>query len=166
MGLSAQKNPCSNRWWQTVPPSKVNALTYDKEGMMRIVVGYDGSEPARRALESAADLANSTPVTVVSVVRPLRGPVRGVNPYSPQEIRERQANLREARELLMEKGKEMHAVEGRGDPGKIIAEIADQTDADMIAVGTRGQNVIGKILRGSVSNKVLHRADRDVLVIH
>lgn len=134
---------------------------------MNIVVGYDGSEAAKRALDRAAELAGRTgPLTVISVASPLSGPVRGVQPYMPQEIEERRADLEEARELLSEKGVEIHAVEGRGHPGTVIADVAATTDADLIVVGTRGQGVLGRTLRGSVSTKVLRRTDRDVLVIH
>jgi nucleotide-binding universal stress UspA family protein len=138
-----------------------------QEGKMKIVVGYDGSDAAKRALDRAAALAGSvTPVTVVSVASPLSGPVRGVKPYQPQEVEKRRADLQEARELLIKKGKEIHAVEGRGHPGTVIAEVADEKDADVIVVGTRGQGLLGRTFRGSVSTKVLHRANRDVLVIH
>ena len=52
--------------------------------MPSIVVGYDGSPQARRALERAAELANGNPVTVVAAV-PListspQGPVVNLEP--------------------------------------------------------------------------------------
>ena len=133
---------------------------------MRVVVGYDGSEAAKRALDRAAALADKTaPLTVVSVVRPTAGAVRGVSAYDPAEIEERRAVLHEARELLGKKGATVETVEGRGDPGDVIAEVANEEDADVIVVGTRGQGVLGRVLQGSVSTRLLRRTDRDVLIV-
>jgi nucleotide-binding universal stress UspA family protein len=38
-------------------------------------------------------------------------------------------------------------------------------DADLIVVGSRGLNPVQRILLGSVSSKVVHRAECDVLVV-
>jgi nucleotide-binding universal stress UspA family protein len=146
-------------------PRQAEGKTHCKEATMKVVIGYDGSDAAKRALRRAAELAGDETVTVVSVASQLSGPVRGIQPYWPQEIENRRANLEEARTLLLEQGKQVHAVEGRGDPGTLIAEVGDRAGADVIVVGTRGQNVLGRALRGSVSTKVLRRSDRDVLVI-
>jgi nucleotide-binding universal stress UspA family protein len=133
---------------------------------MRVVVGYDGSEAAKRALDRAASLADrAVPVTVVSVVRPLGGPARGIKPYNPTEIEERRAALGDARERLAKLGLPAATVEGRGDPEDVIAEVAERENADMILVGTRGHGALGRVLHGSVSSKLLRRANRDVMVV-
>jgi nucleotide-binding universal stress UspA family protein len=38
-------------------------------------------------------------------------------------------------------------------------------DADLVVVGSRGLNPIQRLLLGSVSSKVVHRAECDVLVV-
>ena len=82
----------------------------------------------------------------------------------------RRATLREARqELERERAAEddagtlTEAPEAQGDPGAVIVEAAK--DADLVIVGTRGLNPVQRILLGSVSSKVVHRADCDVLVV-
>ena len=53
----------------------------------------------------------------------------------------------------------------QGDPNSAITKYAKQWKADLIVVGTSGKKGIDKILLGSVSQNVLHRADCPVMVI-
>lgn len=57
---------------------------------------------------------------------------------------------------------------GRGDPVGLIAAVADEHDALMIIVGSRGEGIgaaVERILGGSVSRGVLRRGHRPVLVV-
>jgi len=133
---------------------------------MKIVVGYDGSEAAKRALAKAAELAGSGgSVTVVSAVGVHAGAVHGAIPVDPDELAERSAELGEAKSILGQSGLEPLLVEGRGDPADAIVEEAKSSGADLVVVGARGQNVVERALVGSVSTKVLHHAPCDVLVV-
>jgi nucleotide-binding universal stress UspA family protein len=135
--------------------------------MSRIVVGYDGSDAARRALERAAALADGTEVTVVSVVHMLRpvGRGPGPEPLDPEEVARRDRALEESRELLAERGVAARTVEGVGDPAAVLVEEAREWGADLIVVGTRGLGLGERIVLGSVSTKVVHHAPCDVLVV-
>lgn len=46
-----------------------------------------------------------------------------------------------------------------------ILAVADQIDADVIAVGSRGMTDLGSLAFGSVSHKLLHLSRRPVLVV-
>jgi nucleotide-binding universal stress UspA family protein len=46
-----------------------------------------------------------------------------------------------------------------------ILAVAGEIDADVIVLGTRGRGAVKSLVLGSVSNAVLHHADRPVLVI-
>jgi nucleotide-binding universal stress UspA family protein len=46
----------------------------------------------------------------------------------------------------------------------VILETAK--DADLVVVGKRGLNPLQRLVLGSVSSKVIHRAECDVLVVH
>jgi nucleotide-binding universal stress UspA family protein len=48
---------------------------------------------------------------------------------------------------------------------KTIVEIADRHDAATIVMGSRGLTGLRSMLLGSVSNAVVHHADRPTLVI-
>ena len=132
---------------------------------MKVVVGYDGSEPAKRALERAAALAGEQGQLVVVVAAEPRyqpGITEGAH-LDPSEVHRRRRDLEEARSLVSGRGIQVETVEAQGDPGTAILEAA--TDVDLIVVGSRGLNPVERLLLGSVSTKVVHRAESDVLVV-
>ena len=57
------------------------------------------------------------------------------------------------------------AVEAAGPVWKAIVEIADRHDAATIVIGSRGLTGLQSMLLGSVSNAIVHHADRPTLVI-
>jgi nucleotide-binding universal stress UspA family protein len=137
--------------------------------MQRIVVGYDGSEPARRALERAAELARVFGASViVANVAPLYvGVGHGLVPVEPLETPERQREqLAEAATRLAELGVEAETVDAVGEPARTIVAVADDRGADLIVVGTRELGSLERLLGGSVSDGVVHKAHCDVLVVH
>jgi nucleotide-binding universal stress UspA family protein len=140
----------------------------DEEERMRIVVGYDGSDSAKRALQRAADVAgNADRIIVVAAAEShVRTGIYGRESgeyLGPSEPQQRRGDLEEAQRLLSERGIDAEPVEAQGDPGTAIVEAAK--DADLIVVGSRGLNPVQRILLGSVSSKVVHRAACDVLVV-
>jgi nucleotide-binding universal stress UspA family protein len=134
--------------------------------MNTLLVAYDGSESARRALEETARLAhNGVAVTVVSVAEPLPQVGRAAAVPIPEEYEERKRELAEATAILKERGIEAAAVERHGDAATMILDEAEARDADLIVVGTRGLGTGKRWLLGSVSTKVLHHANCNVLVV-
>ena len=132
---------------------------------MRIVVGYDGSETAKRALERASSIATDQDQVVVVAAAEIHarpGITQGAH-LDPSEIQRRRDDLDEARTSLSQRGIDPETIEAQGDPGTVIVEAAK--DADLVVVGTRGLNPVQRIVLGSVSSKVVHRADCDVLVV-
>jgi len=53
----------------------------------------------------------------------------------------------------------------QGDPGSELLQYAKQTDAQLIAVGTRGQGFMARLLLGSVATKVVRASPITVLAI-
>lgn len=131
--------------------------------MKKILVAYDGGDPARRALEMAAEFATrfGASVGVVSVV-PFRTGRSPVDPWDDREIHTRQ--LAEARDLLRERGIESVLHEPAGDPAVEIERIAESGDYDVIVVGSRGLGSIERFLQGSVSEHVATHAGQTVIV--
>ena len=137
--------------------------------MDTIVIGYDATPAAERALDRGATFAKAFgSKLIVSSVAPLLTPgpkgVGGPDPADPPELH--QAQLEHARERLVEQGLEAEYVNGFGDPAKKIAALADERGADLIIVGTRELSFVQRMLGGSVSSSTAHRAHRDVLIVH
>jgi len=135
--------------------------------MKTIVVGYDESEPAERALARAADLATAfgSTVFVTSVAPVLVGSreMGGVDPVDPPE--RHLEELDHAKAFLSGRGIEGQFELTVGDPATAIVELADRCKADLIVVGTRQPSLISSILGLSVSGAVKRKAHCDVLTV-
>jgi nucleotide-binding universal stress UspA family protein len=134
-----------------------------------IVVGFDDTKPARRALERAADLAEAfgAKLVVTSVAPILVGIGRSAGPLDPVDPPSaHREQLKDARELLQARGLEAEYVPATGEPADTIVELAADVDADLIVVGTREPGILERLLGQSVSERVAHEAHRDVLIVH
>lgn len=132
--------------------------------MQNIVIGYDGSASAERALERVPELADDdTKVYVVAAIHRLAG--KGGMPYDPVEQELHHTDLEHARARLAEAGIDAELAEGVGDPAGVIARLAKDVDADLVVIGNNHKNLIERLVLGSVGSGVQHRADCDVLVV-
>ena len=137
-----------------------------EHGACTVVVGYDGSEPARAALAYAARRAGGGGrVVAVHAFQP--APDWLGSPYYQRALDLHQAEGRELLEALEEQselGVELTTSLLEGPPARAIIAAADARDADEIVIGSRGFGPVRGVL-GSVSHAVLHGADRAVVVI-
>jgi len=137
--------------------------------MKTIVVGYDETEPSKRALERAAELAQAfgSKLIVTSVAPVLLGIARTGGPIDPTDPPEKHVQeLQHAREYLSSRNIESELVPAVGEPAETIVEVAKERNADLIVVGTREPNILQRLLGQSVSEGVAHRASCDVLIVH
>jgi nucleotide-binding universal stress UspA family protein len=138
--------------------------------MKTIVVGYDETEPAKRALERAAELVQAFRSTlIVTSVSPVMTPMGragtgAIDPTSPPE--EHVEELQHARNFLEGRGIQAEFEQAVGEPAETIVELAEQRKADLIVVGTREPGVLERLLGQSVSAGVARRAHCDVLIVH
>jgi nucleotide-binding universal stress UspA family protein len=137
--------------------------------MKTIIVGYDETEPAKRALARAAELAQAfrAKVVVTSVARVLAPAAHGIGPIDPVDPPElHEVQLEHAKAYLVERDVEAAVQTAAGDPAEIIVELAEHERADLIVVGTREPGLIDRILNSSVSAGVARRSHCDVLIVH
>ena len=150
-----------------------------------IVVGYDGTAPAERALRRAAEYARAlaTKVVVVSVAAPqplaeLGAPgAFGLMPYTaypagdPGQVVERDKQLWEQHRervhaLFADADLQVDFAGVAGDPAQELVDAAEQRQAELIIVGTREPGLLERLLGGSVSQDVARRSHCDVLIVH
>jgi nucleotide-binding universal stress UspA family protein len=137
--------------------------------MKTIVLGYDDSESAIRALRRAGELADAFDAYVVAVsAAPVLVPAgHGVGPVDPTDPPERhRAQLGHARAVLEDLDIAAEYDVGLGDAAEVILMAAEEHDADMIVVGTREPGLIARLLGLSVSDKVQRHAHCDVVIVH
>jgi nucleotide-binding universal stress UspA family protein len=143
--------------------------------MPGILVGVDGSEHSRRALEWAMReaAARGVPLTVMTVHPP---PVRAAAEvlWALPDLPDRSFDPELARtgvKQFVEKvandiGQavpEVTVTVVTGDPAEELVKASH--DADLLVVGSRGSGGFARLLLGSVSSKVMHHAACPATVI-
>jgi nucleotide-binding universal stress UspA family protein len=131
-----------------------------------VIVGYDGSEWSKAALRVGLELGKAYNEKVVIAFGYELNPVAG-------EIRDYQAALREladkrlteALEMAEESGDEVEATIVERSPADALVALAGERDARVIVIGTRGESPFRGALLGSTAHKLLHLADRPVVVV-
>jgi nucleotide-binding universal stress UspA family protein len=133
----------------------------------KILVGYDGSKQAEKAIEVAFSMARSmdAKVLIFAVARP---------PEPPTSV-ELQAVLDDAREHYEEAFTAIRRLAGEeieleteiavGHPAEQIVHKAEVEHIDLIIMGRRGVSRFEKWLLGSVSERVLRYAHCPVMVV-
>ena len=133
--------------------------------MEHILVGFDGSPNARRALEEALEVA--APDTRITVVAAAQAPAPDGQalPDGAEGLEERQHELEDARRRLAELGRDAEFVAVEGAPADVLVEEAERRGADLIVVGRRGLTGAERFVMGSVSSKVARTAPCSVLIV-
>jgi nucleotide-binding universal stress UspA family protein len=137
--------------------------------MKTIILGYDDSESAKRALTRAAELAKAFDARVVAVgaAPAMVGAGHGIGPIDPTDPPElHREELAHANALLDDLGVATAFQVGIGDPADVILAAAEDRHADMIVLGTSEPRLISRLLGLSVSENVQRRAHCDVLIVH
>ena len=138
--------------------------------MKTILIATDGSEGAQAAVDEGLDYARETGANVLFVaIRRPPYPVFG-DPYWQQAVSSELAQLRPALKDAVAKAESLGIDADydllEGDPGERILDLARSRDVDLIVIGSRGLGSVASVILGSVSKRVLHDADRPVLVVN
>lgn len=133
----------------------------------RILMATDSSEPSKRAVEFAAGLAedHGSEIIVFHAIphvvsrlgtRELEDPDAATElvDETVRDLKDRGLNAR---------GEVVRVLEGLMSRG--IVESAENASADVIVMGTRGLSNFGGLFLGSVTNRVLHLAEKPVIVV-
>lgn len=119
---------------------------------MRVLVGYDGSDGGRDALELTRVLAETTGTDVLVLTVLPYGPLPIPYEILEEEEGERtQPLFEEARERLGDLEIETRAF-GGGTPAGVTNDLAEREEIDTIVVGSPHRGPIGRTLIGSVAD--------------
>ena len=143
---------------------------------MKIVVGYDGSESSKKAIEKAKTLTSDCKIFKITILHVHeQGSNKEYTPsfnlIQPKELTEVSEEVfgEEMEELkTAAQGFENSEVETKilkGNPSKVIANFAREEGYDLIIVGSRGQGGLKKLLPGSVSRSIVDNCCVSVLVV-
>jgi nucleotide-binding universal stress UspA family protein len=141
-----------------------------------VLVGYDGSPHAERALDEAIEIARAdrSALTVMSVVPPVT-PFAGIGTlaYGGAAVARVEAELeREFEQYLVDAVERVPddipvtRILAHGRPGPALVHQARKGNHDLVVVGSRGRGTARSLVLGSVSNYVLHHLKGAALVIH
>jgi len=136
----------------------------------KILAPLDGSKNSIRGLDMAIHIARQSQGTIIALaVKSVPG-IYAIHPLgfldfnSTSEVKKilSNAKLRAAKKGIKLIGKAIS-----GDPGYDIARFANNSKngIDLVVIGARGRSSAKEIFLGSVSNYVLHKSKKPVLVV-
>jgi nucleotide-binding universal stress UspA family protein len=136
----------------------------------RILVGYDGSEGAKLALEHAARLAKELNAEVWTLW------VRGSLPHYPETVDEVEEEKEAANAFLQritkdvlesskQYGLDIRAESRSGHPAQSILAFAEEGKFDLIILGNRGHSGLWGRFLGHTADKVSENAYCSVLIV-
>ena len=134
-----------------------------------ILLAADGSDNSVRAANEAIKLAKCSPTSIIEVV------VVTDFDKSKQDILHAQSS----ESLLLERKRKISNVEQllkrelvpykvtflKGAPGPEIIRYANEQQADLLVIGSRGLNGLQEMVLGSVSHKVMKRVQCPALIV-
>ena len=141
--------------------------------MQRILVAVDASDTARRAVALAVQIAEKFGATV-ELLHVMPPPPVFSEPALIVNVAELERAQYESAQALLTRIAQAEARPGvvvqtrilGGPAAEVIAEAADQGAFDLVAVGSRGRNMVASALLGGVSHRLIHICKKPVLVAH
>lgn len=161
----AKHAPCSVL---TVRPT---GLSSEKNRPLRVVVGVDGSETSRRAVEQFASFhwGESVEIEALAVLPRIRSfrmdLVEEADPFLEQQRRDLVRALDQASSVLSRTGAQVSTklIDAESIVEALLT-VAEQAAADLIVVGCEGKGRIERFLMGSVSFNILSHAHCSVWI--
>jgi nucleotide-binding universal stress UspA family protein len=147
-----------------------------------VLLCFDGSRDAENAISGAGELLGPRTAVVITVNEPLRhwepsdpatildAPIGKLlsKTLELEEIADEvaQEQVNRGVELARAAGFEAEGRIARGKAWRVICDVADELDAEVIVLGARGLSRVQSALLGSVSAAVSVHAGRPVLIVH
>lgn len=121
---------------------------------MTVLVAYDGSRPAQKAVGHAVEKYSDEEVVLLRVVEVSTGSLAAGIDLIQERLKE------EREEVSTEVSEEVEELVDTTD-----VEFAEETDVDTIVVGSHGREGVSRVFLGGVAEKVVRRAPMTVTVV-
>ncbi len=139
----------------------------------RILVPVDESKPSHNSLSVAAGMARVSEATVVlahvaemSYSRDRDEMLAAYGEHIVEDFRKYGDTLLEnTAKSETFSGLEVETEALFGDPAQALLDLADQKDIDAIVMGSHGRGAWGRMMLGSVSQRVIHEAKVPVVIV-
>jgi nucleotide-binding universal stress UspA family protein len=153
-------------------PNRISAVSDDNSALGPVVAGTDGSATAGKAVREAARLARAfgTELHLVYAFEPSSGariqgaPAAAAAIWRQLPDSDVDTVLGSAAVSVRDDELVIKSHSAEGDAADALIKVADEVDAYLIVVGSRGMHGVKRVL-GSVPNKVSHAAHRNVLIV-
>ncbi|HET9157222.1 MAG TPA: universal stress protein [Myxococcaceae bacterium] len=135
----------------------------------KLLVGFDESEPSRRALALASDIARQygARIVLLSVLPPMPPVPLQLAPLSPgqREIERVRSSLEREASAMRAEGLDVDVQVEIGDPVTTLGDFADRLEIDVTVLGRSGKGAVARALLGSVTTGLLHSSSSPILIV-
>jgi len=135
----------------------------------KILLAVDGSENSLRAAEEAVKIASldkQCVIEIVYIVNFTKSRSEVLHAQGKEELELSRRKKLESVEKLLKSHEQSYRINiMHGEPGPTIVEYANKEQFDLVVIGSRGLNSLQEMVLGSVSHKVVKRANCPVLIV-
>ena len=137
---------------------------------MTVLVAYDGSEPAQKAVERAFSEHADGEIILLRVVEAADGYTEAGIELLREYVTDRKANastemIDEVTDLAGSGDVEFRTEITAGDPAREVVRFAEEHDVDQLIVGNHGRSGVSRVLLGSVAEQIVRRSPVPVTVV-
>lgn len=141
--------------------------------MQKVLVPYDGSPSAKRAIQYLVNFSREYPQLKVHVLNVQSGPKLYGNYVSASMLEQLNAGAEDhAREVAAEAVNQLEAAGIACETHTAVGEVTSELVAavarhgcDTVVMGTRGMGTLGNLVMGSVATRVVHDSPVPVLLV-
>lgn len=134
-----------------------------------ILIAIDGSSHSMRSTQEAikiASMCSDCTVEMIYIADFAKAKKEMLNVQSKEQLDLERREMISPFEEQFEKNNIKHKKTIlHGDPGPAIVEYANKGTYDLVIIGSKGKNSLQEMVLGSVSHKVVKRADAPVLIV-
>ena len=139
----------------------------------KLLVAFDGSDPAKNALRYTLETFPKAEVTVLYVIdlpdeswKPFGDDEEAIdNPFFNRRTERAEEILDEATQIAADHDHEVDRSTEIGKPAREIVEFADSGQFDGIIIGNHGRKGAARVLLGSVAETVVRRSPLPVTTV-